>query len=668
MQNYNHGLSISAMGSRSQSSSFHNHFRCAFSSTTALAARTSDTKDGSSPSSPSATSLSPLALSIGEALEGLVKKQNALRNQNQLSISQQDEITVTSQDSAARQKFILVLSVSGGCDSVALLHATMELQNSLGLLPKNSGSNWELECHVMHFHHRQRDVEADLDCQLVQELAEEQYQIPFLLQDWNEEMKLSKEDADAPKFSQNRARRWRRQRLLEYTQSLLLLDSKRAQAVVTKDNNISPIGVILTAHHRNDSEESLLLKLLRGVHILNLSGMEAITTLDHGGNSEANGGDSGNDAQTSNIYVLRPWLKQRKEDLQDYLMSKNKTWREDASNASPKYLRNRVRNELIPLMEELSPSIHKRLEILEQQSFELQQELEPQILDYLDRRQVVVDGTPQSERQFIWETDEVARASSPLLQSQALFRWMQEEVERRHCHDEMSSNNGNRSTSLSYDMLQRVLHQLRHHPNELDWIMDLGGKFRLQRKGARLKIITMSPEQGDDSTNPKVKSGCPWTWSMAPENDKARDSVLRLAIPAEVITSDLQFLETTVEEYAKMPNALLRFRPQWKPTESRPIKLRQFLRGQQVPLHERDTTPILYMATNTAAATAAATTTTTNNIASDSTNIQSNETKIVAVHVNGSWMVHGDFSNNNDGFVNKSGMLMLHVEHSEGGR
>jgi hypothetical protein len=229
---------------------------------------------------------------------------------------------------------------------------------------------------------------------------------------------------------------------------------------------------------------------------------------------------------------------------------------------------------------------------------------------------------------------------------------MQEEVERRHRHDELSFKDGNRSTSVSYDMLQRVLKQLRNHPNELDWTMDLGGKYTLQRKGARLKILNMNSEQ-EDSTNLKLQIERPWTWSMAPKNDEAAgsvDSALTLAIPAEMITSDLQFLETTVEEYAQMPNSLLRFRPPWKPTGSRPTKLRQFLRGQQVPLHERDTTPILYMTTTTAS---------TNTIASDSTTIQSNAMKIVAVQVNGSWMVHGDHDRERSV---KPGMLMLHVE------
>ncbi|KAL3941563.1 MAG: hypothetical protein SGBAC_004091 [Bacillariaceae sp.] len=459
------------------------------------------------------------------------------------------------------------------------------------------------------------DVESDLDCQLVQELAEQEYGIPFVLKDWNQEL-LEKDEVDNLKFSQDRARQWRRHRLLEYTRSLLL-ESEPVESRVDP-----PIGVILTAHHRDDSEESLLLKLLRGVHILNLSGMEAITTLDE---REA----EIDEFETSNIYVLRPWLKQRKADLQDYLLSNKKTWREDASNASPKYLRNRIRNELIPLLEELSPNVHKRLQNLEQQSFELQQDLEPRIWAHLERFQIVVDGDQRTESQYIWEADALDQVdgTSPLVQSQALFQWMQQEIVRRHRH-EQSSNDGNQNPSVSYEMLQRVLEQLRNHPNQLDWTLDLGGMYSLQRKGRQLKIIKMNYEQEDSSADPNMKNERPWTWSMAPKDAASGgsgDCPLALAIPAEMITRNLQFLETTVEDYAQLPNTSLRFRPPWKPTGS-PIKLRQFLRGQQVPLHERDTTPVLYMTS-----------------ASDD-DMQSSERRIIAVQVKGFWMVHCDYN------------------------
>jgi tRNA(Ile)-lysidine synthase len=51
--------------------------------------------------------------------------------------------------------------------------------------------------------------------------------------------------------------------------------------------------------------------------------------------------------------VARPLLDTPKKDIIDFLTSLNLEWREDKSNASDKYLRNRVRNELIPLLSDI---------------------------------------------------------------------------------------------------------------------------------------------------------------------------------------------------------------------------------------------------------------------------------------------------------------------------
>ena len=79
-----------------------------------------------------------------------------------------------------------------------------------------------------------------------------------------------------------------------------------------------------------------ILKMLRGVHLTNLVGMEPIVM----GTKEM-----------PNAIIARPLLNARKTDIVDFLTLNQLEWREDESNASNKYLRNRVRNELIPLVE-----------------------------------------------------------------------------------------------------------------------------------------------------------------------------------------------------------------------------------------------------------------------------------------------------------------------------
>jgi len=88
---------------------------------------------------------------------------------------------------------------------------------------------------------------------------------------------------------------------------------------------------IATAHHREDSTETFLINLMRGT---GLDGLMGIT-------------------EDSSRHLLRPILKWSKSDVETYAQEQGVKWREDSSNSSDKYLRNRVRHELMPLMDEL---------------------------------------------------------------------------------------------------------------------------------------------------------------------------------------------------------------------------------------------------------------------------------------------------------------------------
>ena len=101
-----------------------------------------------------------------------------------------------------------------------------------------------------------------------------------------------------------------------------------------------------TGHQQDDHLETWLLKWLRGAHISHLRGLQA----------------------NSPPYI-RPLLPFRREELTAYLREKGVPWLDDPSNASGKYKRNRVRNELMPLLEALSGGgLAARLGELEAQS------------------------------------------------------------------------------------------------------------------------------------------------------------------------------------------------------------------------------------------------------------------------------------------------------------
>lgn len=90
---------------------------------------------------------------------------------------------------------------------------------------------------------------------------------------------------------------------------------------------------VLTAHHADDSIETFLINLSRG------SGLEGFTGIP-----------------TQNGKVIRPLLNFGREEILYYANEKNIQWREDSSNASDKYLRNKIRQEMVPVLKALNPN------------------------------------------------------------------------------------------------------------------------------------------------------------------------------------------------------------------------------------------------------------------------------------------------------------------------
>jgi tRNA(Ile)-lysidine synthase len=95
---------------------------------------------------------------------------------------------------------------------------------------------------------------------------------------------------------------------------------------------------IATAHHADDSMETFLINLTRGAGIEGLTGMQQ---------------------QTGN--VVRPLLHFSKEQIKNYAITNEIQFREDSSNASDKYMRNKIRNEIMPLFRSLNPSFDATL-------------------------------------------------------------------------------------------------------------------------------------------------------------------------------------------------------------------------------------------------------------------------------------------------------------------
>ena len=112
---------------------------------------------------------------------------------------------------------------------------------------------------------------------------------------------------------------------------------------------------IAVAHHADDQAETFFINLLRGAGLRGLKGM-----------------------QPQNGVIIRPMLWASREQIHQYAVENNITWREDHTNAETVYLRNKIRNQLLPVFDELHPEarlgLYKSLEHLSAEN-ELYREL-----------------------------------------------------------------------------------------------------------------------------------------------------------------------------------------------------------------------------------------------------------------------------------------------------
>ena len=97
-----------------------------------------------------------------------------------------------------------------------------------------------------------------------------------------------------------------------------------------EENNLD---YVLTAHHLDDNLETFLINFTRGTGLDGLTGIPL-----------------------QNDKVIRPLLPFTRDDIETYAKVNNMNWREDSSNASGKYLRNKLRHDVVPMLKELNPS------------------------------------------------------------------------------------------------------------------------------------------------------------------------------------------------------------------------------------------------------------------------------------------------------------------------
>lgn len=195
----------------------------------------------------------------------------------------------------------VVVAVSGGADSVALLQVLSALRDPL-----------DLTLAVAHVDHGLRGKESLEDAAFVEQLAG-QLGLPFFLKRLNLKSVLRKRKGESVQ-AVARERRY-----------------ARLQAVVREWGGTK----VAVGHTQDDQAETVLLSMLRGAGLAGLSGMPS----------------------QREPCVIRPFLQVSRSEILSYLDEKRREFRVDSTNDSPKYTRNRLRRELIPLLKAFNPNV-----------------------------------------------------------------------------------------------------------------------------------------------------------------------------------------------------------------------------------------------------------------------------------------------------------------------
>jgi tRNA(Ile)-lysidine synthase len=194
----------------------------------------------------------------------------------------------------------VAVGVSGGADSVCLLEVLGEL-----------AAEWNLRLSVVHVNHHLRGAESDGDAEFVRALAAKRG--------------LGFTGCDLDLTGAGSLEQAARVGRLGFFHGLV----ERGDA-----------DRVAQGHTRNDQAETVLFRLLRGSGAAGLAAIRPVT--EHG--------------------IVRPLIEVERAEVEAYLRERGIAWREDASNASPEFDRNRIRRQLLPqLAREWNPAIVETL-------------------------------------------------------------------------------------------------------------------------------------------------------------------------------------------------------------------------------------------------------------------------------------------------------------------
>ena len=259
-----------------------------------------------------------------------------------------------------------LVAVSGGADSVALLRILVAC-----------AAHDHAPLLVAHLNHQLRGAESTTDEAFVRQLAAEQ---------GVDYRTISMDVRGAAEASGDN---------LEDTARRIRYDWLTQLALEVGANWIA------TGHTADDQAETVLHRLIRGTGLQGLRGIASERELHPG------------------LRLIRPLLSITRPEILDYLQALGQPWREDASNRDPHFTRNRIRHELLPLLETFNPAVRTILGRLAEQATDAHTEQEATA-----RTLLVAAELPRAGTTIILNATALRSASRPRLR--ALFRYLWE--------------------------------------------------------------------------------------------------------------------------------------------------------------------------------------------------------------------------------------------------
>lgn len=291
----------------------------------------------------------------------------------------------------------VLVAVSGGADSVALLVALRDAATKL-----------KVRVDAAHFHHRLRGADADADAEFCRRLCQS-LDLPF---------HLGQAECDLPAAGLEAAARRARYAFLE---------AQRQRIGAAR---------IATGHTADDQAETVLMRLLRG------SGGEGLKAI-----------------RFRRGPIVRPLLECSRAEVLDFLAGCAQDFRFDASNDDRHFLRNRVRHEVLPVLEAINPRVRQALA----RTAEIAQD-ETDLLERAARRLLATDGVADAVGLSI---ERLMRQAAPI-QARVVRRWL------------------GRGRSLSRAEIDAVLAVARTRDGAA--AVDLADGRRVRRKAGRLSV------------------------------------------------------------------------------------------------------------------------------------------------------------------------------------